>query len=109
MYYKHIWHDHEAIYYASEDGLFKLAIFYEAGIKTAVIHSLIVFPENRGKGRGRMLMAIAIGYAKREGCARVCLWADCEPWVLEWYQRLGFVADPRLEEINGLPGLSLTL
>ena len=53
---------------------------------------IVPHSDDRGRGDGRKLMQQLIEWADANW---VTLWLACkEPWVREWYERLGFVQTP---------------
>lgn len=64
----------------------------------ATIWDVVVHPEYQGKGMGKALMEKIIDELRAEDISNITLFAD--PHVVDFYRRLGFVADP--EGIRGM-------
>jgi len=64
----------------------------------ATIWDVVVHPEYQGKGLGRALMNKIIGELRAADISNITLFAD--PHVVDFYRRLGFMADP--EGIKGM-------
>lgn len=64
----------------------------------ATIWDVVVHPEFQGKGLGKALMRYVLKKLRSEEISNVTLFAD--PQVVEFYQNLGFMADP--EGIKGM-------
>lgn len=109
MIYRHQWKDHVAVYHHTDRGFCKLTIFEARGKKVSCLHDLVVYPEMRGQGYGRFLIAWAIGAAALDGCDALILWPGGERWVAEWYARLGFAESQMMESEDGEPCLMLNL
>lgn len=109
MIYRHQWKDHVSVYYNSERGFCKISIFDMRGQKVACLHDLVVYPWMRGNGYGRELLEWAIKSASSYDCDALILWHDGEPWVKEWYTRLGFVESHFMESEDGEPCMILKI
>lgn len=110
MLLQHKWSDHDALYYYEPRvGIYNLKIFEQDGRKVACLFDLIVPDRLRGKGNGRLLLLSAKRVATFLGCSRLCVWTDCEPWVVDWYKRVGFVQDDSMLSYEGKPALVLEL
>lgn len=109
MIYRHQWKDHVSVYNHTDRGFCKLTEFEMCGKKIACLHDLVVYPRMRGNGYGRFLIVWAIGLAKLDDCDALVLWHDGEPWVKEWYARLGFVESHFMESEDGEPCLMLII
>lgn len=107
--YRHKWRDHDALYFNNPFGFCKLTIFQRDGLTVGCIYDLIVYPQYRKQGQGRILLNFAIDTARLSGCDVVVLWPDCEPWVEEWYRRKGFREDNSFRDYSGNIGWSLKL
>jgi GNAT superfamily N-acetyltransferase len=64
----------------------------------ATIWDVVVHPKYQGRGLGKALMQETIKELRRNDISNISLFAD--PPVVEFYQQLGFVADP--EGIKGM-------
>lgn len=100
--YEHLWHDGAVIYrsvYINADFGFCKVNIYEDGV--AELYDLIVYPAYRGKGFGKKLLDEAKRKAQEYNCSYLAIWPDCEPWVEEWYKRLGFYPHPNFRNKVG--------
>jgi ribosomal protein S18 acetylase RimI-like enzyme len=102
--YTHKWSDHSTVYIRDLAGFCTLNIAQELAGPVAYLYDLIVYPESRGCGQGRQLLAEAIRQAELAHCDAVVLWVDCEAWVKDWYQRNGFQPDPVFKSWTGETG-----
>lgn len=96
--YKHQWHDHDSVYFRNADGGVTVNIYPDG---TAEIYDLIIWPESRGRGLGRLMLELAIQAAQIEHSQVMLVRPDCEPWVLAWLQRKGFHEDLNYEPQDG--------
>jgi len=65
------------------------------GGKAAWFEDLVVRPENRGRGIGRMLLEHAIGQARADGILRITLLSDADNERAQaLYRKLGFTDSP---------------
>ena len=65
---------------------------------TPWISSVMIIPEERGKGYGRQLLNLITEKAYEMGYNKVYLWTDKAP---EFYQKIGFHYDRDVEKNNG--------
>ncbi len=66
-----------------------------AGGKAAWFEDLVVHPECRGRGIGRMLLGYAIGQARADGVIRITLLSDADnERAHALYRKLGFTHSP---------------
>lgn len=63
--------------------------FIRDGGKVAHIEDIIVHPNYRNKGIGKILIEHLLNEAKKKGCYKAIL--DCEQEVTGFYEKLGFV------------------
>ncbi|MBD2102238.1 GNAT family N-acetyltransferase [Leptolyngbya sp. FACHB-261] len=64
----------------------------------ATIWDVVVHPDFQGRGLGKALMQQVIRHLRNEDISNITLFAD--PHVVDFYNQLGFVADP--EGIKGM-------
>lgn len=101
--YVHYWTGNEAHYINRPEGFVKVNMFPDG---TAEIYDLIVYPEHRGKGFGKLLMLTAIEQARICGCTRIVLFPDTASWTEDWYMRLGFFTCDKIKSsMNGKPSM----
>lgn len=96
--YTHRWFNHKCVYINTPYGFAKLVVVFNEDRVAfdGEVYDLVVYPEHRGKGRGRELMNEIIGQAKKNRCERILLFPDCAEYVREWYGRLGFINKPSI-------------
>lgn len=103
--YEHQWTGWKTYYINASFGFCKVLVYRDEMFeKVAEIYDLIVYPEERGKGCGNYLLTTAIEIAMDNAANAVVLWPDCEPWVLEWYERKGFYRSNIFPNSAGQPG-----
>lgn len=102
MIQKQHWFDIDRIIITDEasNAIVQLDIFHKDDGKRREIYmadcllwSLWVSPPYQGRGAGKHLLQLAEEYARMEDCKSVALEydrRDSEPWVREWYERLGY-------------------
>lgn len=75
----------------------------------AVAHlsDVIVLESARGYGLGNDLLEAAKEHAREMGAKMLCLWADPEQWMVEWYKRHGFKQQCVYDD--GMVGLTFDL
>ena len=75
----------------------------------AVAHlsDVIVWEPARGRGLGNDLLRKAKEHAREMGAKMLCLWADPEQWVVDWYKRHGFMQQCVYDD--GMVGLTFDL
>lgn len=101
--YVHQWTGNEEHYINRPEGFVKVNMFPDG---TAEIYDLVVYPEERGKGFGKLLLLTAIEQARTCGCKRILLFPDCPDWTVDWYMRQGFYTDDRIKSsITGKPAM----
>jgi GNAT superfamily N-acetyltransferase len=62
------------------------------GGRVAIVEDMVIRSENRGRGRGSLLLANAIELAEAAGCLRITLLTDrTNASAIRFYQRHGFV------------------
>ncbi len=67
------------------------------GKRVAILDDLIVSPEARGSGVGKLLMDAAIRYCAEHGCARITLQTDANNYTAQrLYESRGFVRSTML-------------
>jgi ribosomal protein S18 acetylase RimI-like enzyme len=49
-----------------------------------------ILPQFQGRGHGNQLLSAVCGEARRRSLAALCLRAEEDRWVKDWYTRLGF-------------------
>lgn len=75
-----------------DDGAAIVDLSFEDNDKgVCYLHGLSVIPVRRRKGHARALMFLAQEYCKEHGIFRIDLCAVQEPWLLDFYHKLGFV------------------
>lgn len=72
------------------EGLVDLS-FEDTNPNVCYLHGLSVIPTERRKGRASIIMQEAICYCKQCGIFRIDLCSIQEPWLMNFYHKLGFV------------------
>jgi len=73
----------------------------------AYLSDVIVLQLARGRGYGNQLLDLAKKHAREMGAKMLCLWADPEQWVVDWYKRHGFIQQCVYDD--GMVGLTFDL
>ena len=107
--YIHDWGDHRTVYINDLAGFCKVNVYGEEYRVVGELYDLVVYPDARGIGVGRILLAEAEKAAREAGCDFLVLWPDCELWVEDWYRRNGFEPDERFHNYDGEPGWAKSL
>lgn len=87
------WQNGIGVYILLADGTGSVKLWQDAPGEDVLLCDLIISERHRGRGGGRALMERAIQEARLFDASRLVLGVDCEPWVRDWYERLGFRRD----------------
>ena len=64
----------------------------------AYLSGVSVCESSRRMGLGNELLELSKQHAREMGAKMLCLWADPEQWVVDWYKRHGFMQENVYED-----------
>ena len=73
----------------------------------AYLSDVSVCESSRRMGFGNELLELSKEHAREMGAKMLCLWADPEQWMVEWYKRHGFKQQRVYDD--GMVGLTFDL
>ena len=72
--------------------------YYNNDIKNYIIQNLFVSEKERNKKFASILLDFCIKTATEENADRLNLYATKDSWMWNWYKRLGFQEDEKMED-----------